>query len=37
MYWQEIIVFLIMAYAVFFIFKKYIKKDNGCKDPGCDC
>ncbi len=37
MYWQEIIVFLIIAYAILFIFKKYIKKDDECKGPKCDC
>jgi hypothetical protein len=37
MYWQEIIVLLIIGYSIYFIFNKYFKKEEGCKDSNCDC
>ena len=36
MNWQEIIVLIIVGYALYYLATKFIKKDN-CNDNNCDC
>ena len=37
MTWQEILVGIILCLAVYFLYKKFSKKDNNCEENGCDC
>jgi len=36
MNWQEIIVLIIVGYALYYLATKFTNKDN-CNDNNCDC